>query len=195
MLYIPPLPDNWDSFGNRFTRWLGRTLFGALGWSFAGELPNQPKLMFVVAPHTSNWDFFIGLFGMLAIGFKGRWLGKHSLFVWPIKGLMTRLGGIPVYRHAPRGMVEQVVDQYQQHARLHLAVTPEGTRAKVGKFKNGFLRIAIGAGIPIAPVGFDYREKKIVFGELFYPTGDLIQDERTCYQYFTRFTAKYPQNY
>ncbi|WP_320824120.1 1-acyl-sn-glycerol-3-phosphate acyltransferase [Reinekea sp.] len=195
MLYIPPLPSSWDAFGNGFTRWLGRTILQWMGWSFSGALPDQPKLMFVVAPHTSNWDFFIGLFGMLAVGFKGHWLGKHSLFVWPIQGLMTRLGGIPVYRHAPLGMVEQVVDQFQQKTRLHLAVTPEGTRAKVGKFKNGFLRIATSAGVPVALVGFDYGEKKIVFGGLFYPTGDLLQDERTCYQYFTRFTAKHPQNY
>ncbi|TCS41311.1 lysophospholipid acyltransferase family protein [Reinekea marinisedimentorum] len=189
------IPAGWEPFGNRFSRWFGRTALKLTGWKIEGQLPNESKLMFAVAPHTSNLDFFIGLMVMFQIGFKVNWIAKHSLFKWPIKGLLEHWGGIPVYRHAPKGFVDQVVDQFNSHEKLHIAVAPEGTRSKVGKFKTGFLRIAQGAAIPVLRVGFDYKRKTVVFGDLFYPTGDMEADERACYQYHQRFTAKAPDLY
>jgi 1-acyl-sn-glycerol-3-phosphate acyltransferase len=189
------LPSGWEPFGNFFSRWLGRTALKLTGWKIEGQLPNENKLMFSVAPHTSNFDFLIGLMVMFQIGFKINWIAKHSLFRWPVKGLLEYLGGIPVYRHAPRGFIEQVVDQFNSHEKLHIAVAPEGTRSKVGKFKTGFLRIAEGASIPVLRVGFDYKRKTVVFGDLFYPTGDIKADERACYEYHQQFTGRVPDQY
>lgn len=195
MLRIPEVPSNWEPFGNGFTRWMGRSVLKSLGWTIKGDFPNEPKLMFSVAPHTSNWDFIIGLFAMFAIGFKINWLGKHSLFKWPLKGLMTSLGGVPVYRHAPQGFVEQVAEQFRSHKRLHIAIAPEGTRSKVGKLKTGFLRMAHAAEIPVFRVSLDYANKELVLGDLFYPTGDMDKDERNCYEWYGQFGAKFPENY
>ena len=195
MNQIPQLPNGWEPFGNAFSRWVGRTGLRLLGWHIEGELPNQSKLMFTVAPHTSNWDFLIGLFAMFAIDFKVNWLGKHSLFKWPLGPLMRAWGGIPVYRHAPKGFVEQVADQFRAHDKLHVAIAPEGTRAKVGKLKTGFLRMAIAADVPVFRVSFDYQKKAIILGDLFYPSGDLEKDERACYAYFGQFTARFPDQY
>lgn len=189
------LPAGWEPFGNGFSRWFGRTALKLTGWKIEGQLPNEKKLMFAVAPHTSNIDFFVGLMVMFQVGFKINWIAKHSLFKWPLKSLMEFWGGIPVYRHAPRGFVEQIVDQFNSHEKLHIAVAPEGTRSKVGKFKTGFLRIAEGAQIPILRVGFDYKRKTIVFGDLFFPTGDIDADERACYEYHQKFIGRVPEHY
>lgn len=195
MVQLPKLPEGWETFGNAFSRWFGRTVLKILGWHAEGELPNENKLMFAVAPHTSNWDFIIGLMLMFAMGFKVHWLGKHSIFTWPFKGLMESWGGIPVYRHSPKGFVEQVADQFRTHEKLHIAIAPEGTRSKVGKLKTGFIRMALAADVPIMRASIDYKKKAVIFGDLYYPTGDLEQDERNCYEYFKQFTAKFPENY
>lgn len=195
MLNVPQTPENWESFGNGFSRWVGRTGMKLFGWSFRGELPNEPKLMFAVAPHTSNWDFVMGLFALFALGVRIHWLGKHSIFIWPFRRLLKSWGGIPVYRHAPQGFVEQVADQFKSHKVMHIAIAPEGTRSKVGKLKTGFIRMALAADVPVFRVSIDYPSKQIVFGDLYYPTGELEQDERNCYTYFQQFGAKFPQNY
>jgi 1-acyl-sn-glycerol-3-phosphate acyltransferase len=195
LLKLPEIPSNWEPFGNAFTRWLGRTVLKTMGWSVKGEFPNEPKLMFAVAPHTSNWDFIVGLFTMFAIGFKINWLGKHSMFKWPLKRLMESMGGVPVYRHAPQGFVEQVAEQFRKHERLHIAIAPEGTRSKVGKLKSGFLRMATAAEIPVFRVSLDYANKQVVLGDLFYPTGDIEKDERACYEWYGQFGAKFPEKY
>jgi len=170
-------------------------MLSLFGWTVKGELPNEKKLMFAVAPHTSNWDFPIGLCVMFGLGFKVNWLGKHSLFVWPLKSIFESWGGIPVYRHSPKGFVEQVADQFNTHERLHIAIAPEGTRSKVGKLKTGFLRIARSADVPVFRVAIDYKQKAVVFGDLFYPTDDLEADERNCYEYYKQYEGRFPEKY
>lgn len=195
MVQLSKVPSSWESFGNGFSRWFGRLMLKIMGWHVEGELPDEPKLLFAVAPHTSNWDFVLGLFAMFALGFKVNWLGKHSIFIKPFKGILTKWGGVPVYRHAPKGFVEQVAEQYRSREKLHIAIAPEGTRSKVGKFKTGFLRIAHAADVPVLRASIDYKKKAIVFGDLFYPTGDHEKDERDCYEYFKQFHARFPEKY
>jgi 1-acyl-sn-glycerol-3-phosphate acyltransferase len=195
LVQLTKVPDSWEPFGNAFSRWFGRTMFKIMGWHSEGELPDENKLMFAVAPHTSNYDFFVGLFTMFAMGFKVNWLGKHSMFVRPIKKILVKWGGIPVYRHSPKGFVEQVAEQFKSHEKLHIAIAPEGTRSKVDKLKTGFLRMAKEANVPVLLVSIDYKKKAVIFGELFYPTDDIDADERYCYQYFSQFNAKHPEKF
>jgi 1-acyl-sn-glycerol-3-phosphate acyltransferase len=195
LVQLSQVPDSWEPFGNSFSRWYGRSMLKLAGWHSEGELPNENKLMFAVAPHTSNWDFLVGLHVMFAMGFKVHWLGKHSMFIWPLKGLFKKWGGVPVHRHSPKGFVEEVAEQFRSHEKLHIAIAPEGTRSKVGKLKTGFLRMAIAADVPVLLASIDYKKKAVVFGDLYHPTGDLEKDERDCYEYFKQFTARNPQNY
>ena len=166
-----------------------------MGWRMIGSLPERSKMIIAVAPHTSNWDFFIGLFALFGIGARLHWIGKHTLFRWPVKNLLLGLGGIPVNRTAAQDFVEQVVRRFDTADYLVLAMTPEGTRKKVEKLKTGFLRIAVSAEIPILLVGFDFAKKQIRIGELFQPTGDIERDERFVYDYFRQFTGKWPDRY
>ena len=38
---------------------LAKRILTWCGWTIKGELPAQPKFILAVAPHTSNWDFFV----------------------------------------------------------------------------------------------------------------------------------------
>ena len=195
MPVVPERPAEWPAFGNAVTRCLGRTVLQIAGWRMIGQLPTHKKLIMAVAPHTSNWDFFVGLFALFGIGARLHWIGKHTIFRWPVRGLLLRLGGIPVNRTLAQSTVEQTVDRFRQEKALIVVMTPEGTRRKVDKLKTGFLRIAAGARIPILLVGFDYAKKEICLGELFHPSNDLAADEKMVRDYFRQFTGKYPELY
>lgn len=148
--------------GNAFSRWVGRVGMRLLGgWRIEGELPQLRKAILPVAPHTSNWDFFIGVFVMLALGLNLSYLGKHTIFRFPVNGLLRWLGGIPVDRRTAAGVVEQMVAQFNQRDQLILALSPEGTRTKVAEWKKGFLHIAYGAQVPVVPIALDFSRKVV----------------------------------
>ena len=195
MAIVPTKPASWPGFGNAFTRWFGRTILELMGWRIIGQLPERNKMIMAIAPHTSNWDFFMGVFALFGIGARFNWIGKHTIFRWPVKSLLLGLGGIPVNRSATKGIVEQLISRFQESDYLVLVMTPEGTRRKVKKLKTGFLRIAAGAGAPILLVGFDFAKKQIQIGELFEPTGNIDRDEQVVRDYFRQFTGKRPNQY
>ncbi|HRZ17314.1 MAG TPA: 1-acyl-sn-glycerol-3-phosphate acyltransferase, partial [Candidatus Hydrogenedentes bacterium] len=112
-----------------------RVFLGLIGWKKEGELPDIPKFVMIAAPHTTNWDLPV----MLALGFLMRaklfWMTKESVFRWPFRGFLVWLGGIPIDRSKPNGVVGQCVDLFTQREQLILAVPPEGTRKKVRAWK------------------------------------------------------------
>jgi 1-acyl-sn-glycerol-3-phosphate acyltransferase len=130
----------------------------------------------IVAPHTSNWDFPLGVAVIFAIDLRVSWLGKHSLFSPLFKGFFQWLGGIPVDRRASHGVVGACVKAFEIAPALLLALAPEGTRKGVSRWKSGFYSIAAGAGVPILPVAFDYRDHVVRLMPLYRPSGDLERD-------------------
>lgn len=173
---MPDLGDSVPSRGGAFRRTIGRTILRLAGWSFEGGLPNMPKFVIAVAPHTSNWDFAVGVFARQALALRARFLGKDSLFKPPIGPIMRWLGGTPVRRDVSTGLVEQVATAIAQEDHFVLAIAPEGTRSSVTKWKTGFYHIAREAGIPIALVTFDYGRKRIVAAPPLIPSGDFDRD-------------------
>lgn len=194
-LNVPPVPDSVEKFGNFFTRGIARTILRVMGWKFEGSFPDCKKMMLIVAPHTSNWDFFIGITAMFAIGFRARWLGKHTIFRKPFGTYMKWMGGIPVDRSKAGNVVDQVIFRIENSEKIVLGMSPEGTRKKVGRWKTGFYRIAKGANIPIVPVTLDYSKKKIRFMSSFLPTGDLESDISFLQGLFKGERAKHPAKY
>jgi 1-acyl-sn-glycerol-3-phosphate acyltransferase len=89
---------------------------------------------------------------------------------------MRALGGMPVDRHHPEGFVAQLVALFASRKSLVLAMAPEGTRKPVERWKSGFYRVALGAGVPIVPVYLDNARKRLGFGAPFHPTGDSARD-------------------
>jgi len=155
---------------------IGRIYLRVAGWHIEGTFPSDPKFVAIVAPHTSNWDFALGVAVVFALELRVSWLGKHSLFETPLKRFFFWLGGIPVDRRAAHGVVDACVEAFgDTHARL-LALAPEGTRKGVSQWKSGFYRIATAAGVPIWPVGFDFRDHVVHLMPVFRPTGDLEAD-------------------
>jgi len=125
-----------------------------------------------LAPHTSNWDFVIGVAAMLAMNLKVRFMGKNTIFIWPFKTLLENLGGIPVVRHEKHGTVEQMVEQFALNQQLVLAIAPEGTRSKIAQWKSGFLHIAYQANVPVVPISLDFSVKEFTF----HPSVDIGED-------------------
>lgn len=154
----------------------GRLLFRLTGWRPLPEIPDLPKFVVIAAPHSSAWDFIVGIAYVFALRLDVRYLGKAELFVWPLGVLMRWLGGIPVDRTSPHGMVEQTVARFGAQDTLIVALAPEGTRKPVEKWKSGFYRIAVGAGVPIVPGFFDNGRKLVGLGRPFYPTGNTEED-------------------
>lgn len=162
---------------NRLLGWLASALLRVLGWRVVGELPvQQLKYVLIGAPHTSNWDFPLMLLAVLKVGLDLHWMGKDSLFPFPFRGLMKWLGGIPIDRSQANGQVAQTVARFQASERLVVLIPPEGTRAKVARWKTGFYHIAHGAGVPILLGFVDAQRRELGFGPLYFPSGDIERD-------------------
>ena len=159
------IPINMPRMGNRFTRWLGARLLKLVGWKFRGEIANHKQMVIAAAPHTSNWDFIIAMFLVMALGVKFSYLMKKEAFVWPFKSLFMSLGGIPIDRSKGSEVISQVQNWYQQNRHCWVAITPEGTRSRVERYKTGFLRIAYSLNIPVMLVAWDYPSKTFYFLE------------------------------
>lgn len=173
---VPNLGDAVPRRGNRFSAFLGRSLLRSRGWRFEGAVPNVAKAVLIVVPHTSNWDFIVGVAAVFAMGLRASFLGKHTLFKWPLGSMMRWLGGVPVDRRTARGVVEETVNLFSSTDQMILGVSPEGTRSTVDRWKTGFYYVALEAKIPIVPVAFDYPRRIIHFGERLDPTGDIKGD-------------------
>ncbi len=161
---VPVLPP---SVPRRHAAWLQRAgawAFTRAGWRVEGNLPDAPRQVLVVAPHTSNWDFVLGVAVMLALDLDPRWLGKHTLFRPPLGAFMRAIGGIPVRRDAHHDLVAQVVDAIRAAPAMALAITPEGTRRKTSGWRTGYYAIAEQAGVPIVPVWFDWGRRVVGIG-------------------------------
>ena len=147
-----------------------------MGWNVEGEIPNARKLVLIVAPHTSNWDFVVAVAAKLALGIDVRWLGKDTLFRGPFGTLLRHIGGRPVDRHHSHNVVGGIVEEFARSDRMILGLAPEGTRKRVERWRTGFWHIAHGAAIPIVPVALDFGTKAIRILPPFHTTGDLDRD-------------------
>lgn len=181
---VPDLGRSTPRRGNFISAALGRCFLGGLGWRFDSEIPNVSRAVIIVAPHTSNMDFFVGVAAMFALGIRLDFLGKHTLFFPPLGSVMRWLGGIPVDRRTAAGVVDETVMLFAARERMILALAPEGTRRSVGRWKTGFYFVARDARVPIVPVALDYRRRVIRLGGRFDPTGDLEKDLRSLETFF-----------
>jgi 1-acyl-sn-glycerol-3-phosphate acyltransferase len=164
---------------------LGRFMLGLAGWRFEGEVPDIPKIVIAVAPHTSNWDFVVGMLAMFALDLDLSFLAKHTLFRNRVSASFFRwLGGIPVDRTAAHGVVGDAVQAFERADRKLLVVAPEGTRKHVEHFKPGFLHIARGAHVPVLFATLDYGRKVVRLGPWFEPGEDVEVERKRCEEFY-----------
>ncbi len=164
-------------------------------WKIKGAeaLRLLPKFVVAIGPHTSNWDFPLGLLVRSASGLtKIRYIGKSSLFRPPLGWIFRALGGYPVERSESKNQVDMYVDLFRKHNEFAIVIAPEGTRKKVAKLKTGYYYIAKGAGIPIVPAIIDYPSRTVSFCDPFMPGEDELADQRKVAQYIASGQGKYP---
>ena len=191
----PALQSGLPRRGNLFSVWLGRTVLKLCGWQIVGQLPEQPKMLVIVAPHTSNWDFVFGIAAVIALRIDANWIGKHTLFKWGLGPLLRWLGGVPVDRRKAHGVVAQLVAEFELRKHLFLGITPEGTRSRVERWKTGFYHIAQQAQVPLVPAFLDYRLKQIVLCPPFVITGNQPDDFSALQEVFSVATPKNPAQF
>ena len=169
-------------------------LFRVSGWKIKGNIPRIPKMVVAVAPHTSSWDFVIGVMARSALGFDGaHFLGKKELFDGPFGFFFRAMGGVGVDRRSPHGVVAQVVKEFDAHENFILGLAPEGTRKKVDKLRSGFYQIALGAKAAIIPVGFDFPTRTVVIGDPMYPSGNIEADMAVLMDFYRKIRGKIPE--
>ncbi len=191
--HVAPMGPRVPRQGNRLTRALGRGLLRLLGWRADGAFPDREKLVVVVAPHVTAWDFPIFLVTVVALGVRLSWLGVDWMFRFP---LMRQLGGIPVNRQAALGVVPQSIERFKRRSQQYLVISPEGSRKKVVPWKTGFHRIAAGAGVPILLVTVDQQRKRVGVAPAFEPSGDYEADMNEHIRpVFAEFVDRYPDNF
>ena len=157
------------------------------GWTIKGMVPDEERIVIIAAPHTSNWDFVLAMLAIFGLNIKLRWLGKHSIFKPGFKNFFKWLGGIPVYRDNPSNLIDNVVKIVKKEKSIVIAMTPEGTRKKVKRWKTGFLRIAKQTHSKILLISIDAPTKSIEIGNIFNPTGNSEDDLAFIQKYYSSF--------
>ena len=153
------------------------------------------KAVFIIAPHTSNWDFFYGRLYAWINNFPIHLLIKKEAFFWPTGGLLRKTGGIPVDRSKKGNTVGHVAELFDQYETLYLGITPEGSRQRRDEWKRGFYFIALQAKVPIVFSYIDFGKKEAGIGPVFHPTGDYQKDLIEIQAYYKGITAKYPDQF
>lgn len=175
-------------------RWIGSTFLRATGWRMDGLRPPVDRYVIIAAPHTSNWDMPFMLAMAFVYDIPVRWMGKHTLFSPPFGTLFKRLGGIPIVRNQPGGVVGQMVDHFKDAESLVLMVPAEGTRSHVEYWKSGFYHIARAADVPVVLSYLDFSRKVGGIGPSLQLTGDIHADMDKIRAFYAGIQGLRPQN-
>ncbi|MCW8108163.1 1-acyl-sn-glycerol-3-phosphate acyltransferase [Alteromonas ponticola] len=185
-------PAIYPSGGNTIFSSVSQWLLNLMGWRAQGEMIPAPKVVLTLAPHTSNWDFVLGVLIITAMRLKVSFFGKHTLFKPPLLWFLKRIGGIPVDRTQSHGVVAQAAENIRKQQKIVLVLAPEGTRKAVFPWRRGFLYIAQAAGVPVQCVGLDYKRKRLIFGPVLQIDDKVEQQMQTIYTFYATVTARYP---
>ncbi len=184
--------DRLPKRGGRLTRGFGAAVLRLFGWRLVGAIPDVEKLVAIGAPHTTAWDFPVGLMTIFALGLKVTWLGVDWVVRYPF---MRRLGGVAVDRTRNQGLVDDYIEKFRTREKLFLGLAPEGSRRKVVPWKAGFYHIAHGAQVPSLMVLIDRREKVLAHGPTLFPSGDFEADMAKIRTVYARFVEQYPDRF
>ncbi len=166
------------------------------GWQVSVSVPDIPRCIICVAPHTSNVDFLLGELAIRSVGRSAGFLMKKSWFFWPLGPIFRAIGGVPVDRRpgAP-SLVDALVRRYKSSDNLRLAIAPEGTRKRTTRWHSGFLRISYAADVPIMLAVIDFGTRRIFIHDMLTTTGDIDADMSAVKSYYKPYTGKYPNKF
>ena len=174
-----------------FIRVISVVILKMSGWKIVGEIPaHVKKYVATVAPHTSNWDFLIMLMAAFVLRVDAHWMGKHTLFRFPFRRLMTYFGGIPVDRSTRHNMVVDVTAMFRCHERFGLGIAPEGTRKSTMRWRTGFWYVAKSADVPVYTAFIDYKTKTAGVSGKFHLSDNLESDMENIKQHYSAFNGR-----
>ena len=175
-------------------RALYQLIFKITGWKVKGSIPESlQKYVMIVAPHTSNWDFFVGLAARSILKLDTKYVAKQELFRFPFGWIFRLLGGYPVDRSKHNNFVDAVCEIFKNQSTFSICLTPEGTRSYAPNWKTGFYYIAMQSKVPIIMVGFDYNSKTVFAEPPYTPTGNIEEDIEYMKKYYRKMTGKNPE--
>ncbi len=179
--------------GRGLTGLIGRAVLRTFGWSFCMPENIPEKCVIIVYPHTSNWDFPLGLCAKWASGVGCNYLAKASLFRSPLGWFFRATGGIAVDRQNPAGLVGQMIQTYSAPGPVRFVIAPEGTRTYKPALKSGFHRIAVAANVPLACAKIDYATKTVGVFAMAAVTGDPAVDAATLQRVYAGVRGLHPE--
>lgn len=179
-------------------QWLAKFIyFKILGWKVVGNTDLSKdeikKAVIIAAPHTSWHDFYIGVLLRAVLNVKTNFVGKKELFVFPIGWLFRLLGGAPIDRHTKENKVSAIAKLFNEKDEFRMAMSPEGTRKKVDKWRTGFYYIAKEANVPIIMFTLDFENKQNKISEPFYPTDNIEKDFEFMHNFYKDVKGKIPE--
>ncbi|MEN8187023.1 MAG: 1-acyl-sn-glycerol-3-phosphate acyltransferase [Bacteroidota bacterium] len=170
--------------------------YNIMGFKIVGEYPEDLKKFIIIgAPHTTNYDFILGVLMKYITGVDAHFIGKHTLFKPPYGFIFRALGGTPVDRSKSGNLVQAIIDIFNEKDEFVLAMSPEGTRKKVERWKTGFYHIALGAKVPIILNTFDFGKKQYLISEPYYLTGDKQKDFTFFHNFYKDVKGKFPEQF
>lgn len=163
------------------------------GWRVVSAPATARKAVVVIFPHTSNWDFLLGVLARSVLRLPMYWIGKDSLFRFPMRTIMLALGGTPVDRSKPHGLVDQLREVLDRHDFYYVVITPEGTRKRTDHWKSGFYHLALGLNVPVGLAFMDYNRREVGIAEWMTLTGDIDTDLAHIRDVYAGRRARYPE--
>ena len=177
-------------------KFISKLILRFTGWKITGSLPQGvTKTVIIMAPHTSNMDFYIGWFALRALDIKPSLLIKKEAFRFPFGILLKVMGGIPLDRDKSRNDIKYVASLFDKKEMLHIVITPEGTRKLSRNWKRGFYFIAERAKVPIIFGYMDYGSKSGGIGGKIEPTGNFEEDFKKIEDFYRGKRARHPENF
>lgn len=167
-----------------------------MNWKISGSFDSRiKKCIFIVAPHTSWWDFSLGVLLRNVLDLEINFVGKKELFKPPFGWYFRWMGGEPVDRLSKEKKVSAIASIFKSKKIFRLALSPEGTRKKSERWRTGFYYIAEEAKVPLVLVAFDYGKKHTKFSEPFYTTGDIEKDLPKIQSFYEGVQGKFPEQF
>ena len=168
--------------------------FRIFKFKIKGKFPIDKKLVVLVFPHTSNWDFIVAIGVRKLLREEINFVIKKEFYNFFTTNFFNNLGGKPIDRTGNLNSVERISKMIKVNDVFRVAISPEGTRKMVNDWKTGFYHIAIKAKCKILPVAFDWKKREVKIFKLFSPTPSLDNDLKFLKSLFKGVEGKVIEN-
>ena len=173
---------------------ISKKLLSLFKWELDTSIELPKKCVVCIAPHTSNWDFIVGILFKYATNLQASFFMKKEWFRFPLSIIMKLLGGIPIDRSKKNNVTDIIAEEFNKRDSLIIGLTPEGTRSLNYEWKKGFYYIAQKANVPIVLAYIDFKKKKVGYNKLLIPT-NYEDDIIIIKKYYSNINAKYPEKF